>query len=707
MQAHDAEREGRKRGRPAIAAISIGLALTLAAGGQDQKPLRHEVSVTLKLVQVLITDKAGNPVTDLGRDDFVLTDDGQAVKLTEFEVHKLPVSVPTPEKAAAAPAPPAPEKVLLNRKIFFFFDFMNSTTQGARKAAEAALHFVDTGLLPTDEVGVITLSAIKGIQVFQMLSSDRAEIHKSIASFGLAGSSGRAEELEGQYQRLKEAGGFADAREGKLSYMGNPAAQAENVVINGDRRYLAKTAIERMNRFAQALRYIPGQKTLVLFTTGLEASLIMPSVDTVVDGSVRVSHSDPQDMNADLRTAYEALCKELATSNVAVYPMNTEELNAASEVKTGAATLRFMADATGGRYYGNIFNYKENITRFQAVTAAYYVLGYPVADAWDGKFHKIRVTVRRPGCLVRTPEGYFASRAFSDLDPLEKKMHLVDLALSDHPLSQQPVRFDMAVLPSSDGSGGRIVLVARVPLRELRDRGARRVEAVSLLFDGADAIVAEERSEEDLGGIPDAFAGFAASFPAPEGRTRCRIVVRDLETGTAAVAGETWVPPAAGSAGFALTPPLLLKPDRGAALLKIHPLKLGGNRPAADAMSALLGFDARQYAPFFGRTLAAESEILAVLPCLGEAAGRAKPKISAFLKDKLTFADLPVGLAVLSEKPIFGGRIYLVRMALPSVEPDEYTLRLIAEDPESGAASEVARDYLIEKTGTAGAGGWE
>ena len=297
----------------------------------------------------------------------------------------------------------------------------------------------------------------------------------------------------------------------------------------GDRRYLAKTTIERMTRFAQAMRYVPGQKTLVLFSTGLAASLITPQADAVVDGSARVSRSDPGDTGADLRTAYEILCKELATSNVAVHPMNTEDMNAASETRTGAAMLRFMADATGGRYYGNIFNYKENVARFQTMTAAYYVLGYPVTDAWDGKFQKIRVTVQRPGCIVRTPEGYFASKAFSDFDALEKKIHLVDLALSDHPLSQQPVRFDMAVLPGSDKAGAGLVLVARVPARELREKVVGKVEAVSLVFDAGDNIVAEERSEEEMGGIGAEFAYFAAALPTPEGRIRCRIVVRDLE----------------------------------------------------------------------------------------------------------------------------------------------------------------------------------
>ena len=107
----------------------------------------------------------------------------------------------------------------------------------------------------------------------------------------------------------------------------------------------------------------------------------------------------------------------------------------------------------------------------------------------------------------------------------------------------------------------------------------------------------------------------------------------------------------------------------------------------------------------FRTTIAAEAEILAVVSCLGESAARTKLKISASLKDKLTFADIPVGLTVLSENPVFGGKRFLVRLKLPAVETDEYLLRLIAEDPETGTVAEIARDYLIEKTDPAGSGG--
>jgi hypothetical protein len=42
----------------------------------QQPTLQYEVSVTLKLVQVFVTDKQGRPVKDLNKSDFEIFDNG-------------------------------------------------------------------------------------------------------------------------------------------------------------------------------------------------------------------------------------------------------------------------------------------------------------------------------------------------------------------------------------------------------------------------------------------------------------------------------------------------------------------------------------------------------------------------------------------------------------------------------------------------------
>jgi hypothetical protein len=56
---------------------------------KEEKALQHEVPATLKLVQVFVTDKNGNPVVDLIKEDFQIFDKGKIQKITEFERHVL------------------------------------------------------------------------------------------------------------------------------------------------------------------------------------------------------------------------------------------------------------------------------------------------------------------------------------------------------------------------------------------------------------------------------------------------------------------------------------------------------------------------------------------------------------------------------------------------------------------------------------------
>ncbi len=62
--------------------------------GQDLlTPLEYKISVALKLITVYVTDKKGNPIEGLTIDDFIVTDNGQPVKLTELEKYVLTLPI--------------------------------------------------------------------------------------------------------------------------------------------------------------------------------------------------------------------------------------------------------------------------------------------------------------------------------------------------------------------------------------------------------------------------------------------------------------------------------------------------------------------------------------------------------------------------------------------------------------------------------------
>jgi hypothetical protein len=209
----------------------------------------------------------------------------------------------------------------------------------------------------------------------------------------------------------------------------------------------------------------------------------------------------------------------------------------------GTYTLQQMSSATGGKYFGNISSYEKHIEKIQDLTGCYYVLGYYVDDTWDGAYHKIKVGVTRPDLEVRAQKGYFNSKPFKEYNNVERMLHLVDLALSEEPVFQRPVRFPLEVVPCAADGKGNLCLKAEVPLEEIGEVLTGKSEFVSVVFDKNENIAALKRNEWARSALTGKWFTFGAAFSLPPGKYQCRLVIRNLETGRAAVASATTVIP--------------------------------------------------------------------------------------------------------------------------------------------------------------------
>ena len=146
---------------------------------KGQAPLQHEVTVALKLVQVYVTDKKGNPIPDLRKDEFVLFDNKEEKTITEFENHTLslpgnerkPVT-PTPTPLEKAPAPPAP---LMSRTFFFLFDLVFADQGGFRLGRQAAIRYLETSVKPDDQIAVLSFTGGRSLNVLHRPDGGQAE----------------------------------------------------------------------------------------------------------------------------------------------------------------------------------------------------------------------------------------------------------------------------------------------------------------------------------------------------------------------------------------------------------------------------------------------------------------------------------------------------------------------------------------------------
>jgi VWFA-related protein len=696
-----------------------------AAGRQDlTKPIQHEVSVVLKLIQVYVTDKKGRPVEDLGPGDFSVTDNGQPVVLTDFEKHSL--QAPAEEPAAEAAPTAVPAAPPATRKFFLFFDFAFNNGRGIVRSRTAALHFLDAKVGPDDEVGILTYSMFKGVRVHEYLTRDHAKIREVVEGIGTKDIAGRASEIELQYwlmaqEPLAGAGGtseeFASANAGKavIDPMKNARDESKRIV---------QTFILRLTDLAKALRYVPGHKHFILFSTGVPSSIIYGGQSGNPSSGRDRARFDAGDRV--LRTQNEEMYREFGASNCTFYAFDTRESAKESDLfaydrmtfesgsrglaseqgvyqdstdvfrdekTTGLNSLKRLTDITGGKYFSNIAMFEKNLEQVKTLTGTYYVLGYSVGEREDGSFHEIKVAVGRPGCEVRAQSGYFSPKPFGELTRLEKDLHLYDLALNERSFSRLPVTFPVAALafPSADGAG--LGIVAAVPGRVTEKFSGGRVEYVALVFDGANNIRGVRRIETDprpRRGQPVVFTAAAALEP---GDYTCRLVIRDLDTGQSAVGSARASLRAAPAQGLRLWTPLLLGDETGSARLDAGAAK---GRPVAPWQD-VYAYDRTRFSPVAGGVTTLAKRVLAVVPYAAPGTGEPDVAFSVQLIDAATGEAVPVAAAQAGTSWHPAAAAVTLEIPLAGLAPGTYHLYINAEDRASGTLAHARTTLVISR----------
>jgi hypothetical protein len=100
---------------------------------------------------------------------------------------------------------------------------------------------------------------------------------------------------------------------------------------------------------------------------------------------------------------YNEIVHAANTNNTAIYTMDP-----ASEVGRRPDSLMSLAYETGGRPFVGSNRPSLLLPQMVRDASAYYLLGYRSPAPVDGKFHKIKVRLKKDGYEVRARSGYFA-----------------------------------------------------------------------------------------------------------------------------------------------------------------------------------------------------------------------------------------------------------------------------------------------------------
>lgn len=412
------------------------------------------VRITTNLVQLdaVVTDKNGNPVTNLTANDFEVLQDGKPQKLTSVSF----VSYEAQSRAQAAAnrkadknAPVAPP-VRLNpgngtgRLLTFVVDDgtcfasrigMFAVRQGLEK-------FVLEQMQPDDQVAIFQTRA--GNSMLQQFTSDKNKVLSVVRKINWHPAR-RACGNDG-------TGDFSDPARttGNVSFSGKPEgieSRAARERIENELKSRDVTGTIGVLRYViRGLDKLPGRKTVFFLSDGLRI--------LTRTGNVGVDRNDPEatsrnigiDSNnpeatsraGDTFAALQALVDE---ANRAAIVFNTIDvrgvqnapyINAqddfegfsgdkgninftsetsqrrSDEFRNAQDGLFFLASETGGKFYGGSNNIDVPIRKAVNADKGYYLLAYePDDETFKGKnFNKIEIKVRRPGLDVRSRSGF-------------------------------------------------------------------------------------------------------------------------------------------------------------------------------------------------------------------------------------------------------------------------------------------------------------
>jgi VWFA-related protein len=508
-----------------------------------QQPI-FRTGINFVRVDVIVTDKAGNPVNDLKPGDFEVTEQNRLQKVETFKLISLDGglmdSTNTPPRQIRTDIDEETEASRDDVRLFaMFLDDYHVRRETSMGARGQLARFVETQLGPSDMIGL--MYPLEPVAAVRMTRNHDAVV-QGIQQF-----------LGRKYDYTPK-----NDYEEKIVYY--PTETVEQI-----RNQISLSAIKSLIVHLGGLK--EGRKGLILISEGY-TNMVPPQLrnqNAAIPGSGNNAHNDPfagtdatgrtsaleeraawlagTEMEDQLRDVWDLANK----NNVAIYAVdprglatnefgidqNIANTTDSAYLRSTMDTLRTLALQTDGRAIVNRNDIALGMKQIIRDNSAYYLLGYnSTFTATDGKFHEIKVKVNRPGIQVRARKGYWAftaddaARALAP--PKADAPKAVDSAIAaiTTPSRARVVRTWIGSERGADGKTKVTFLwepVPRAPGDALRPENApARVSITAVSPDG---------SPYYRGKIPEgnssttAIAGSKISFDAQPGKMQLRVSV--------------------------------------------------------------------------------------------------------------------------------------------------------------------------------------
>jgi VWFA-related protein len=401
-----------------------------ASFAAPQQTLTESIEVRIANIDVVVRDKAGNPVTGLTKDDFEIFEDGKKQPITNLYEVRRNVDIVTaqpahPDETPTTPAAPVEQRP---RKLILFID--SFSLQASRKAPilAAVEKFIDRQMKPEDQAMLVSWRL--SVNVITPFTSDKAAVKNGIATLALAPRGpDEVSKLKADVQELIRIAhsntlmmGMAEAHRQSLQLVD---AYGANLNLREE------GLLNDLGRMASTLAGVEGKKVLVFAGENLPEH---PGAELYryVEAQFApfLSRNDnPLDLQVlsgvtgnRMQQTITKVANQAGAYGVTIYTIDAADTNSDFSAETGAsgppdpsesfsryentaAALQTMASITGGVAIANTTNFDLAFDTIGRDLDSYYSLGYKPREN-GGSTRRIVVKTKNRAYKVRTPETF-------------------------------------------------------------------------------------------------------------------------------------------------------------------------------------------------------------------------------------------------------------------------------------------------------------
>lgn len=472
-----------------ISTLTVAALLTSslpAQQTQDPTKLIERVDVRVINLDVIVTDRKGNPIHGLSSNDFTVFENGVPQKITNFS--EITSRRPAATTAATTPTPaPAPavtpesastanddaSRVAAQpRRIIFYIDNLTLAPFNRNRVFEQMKKFAAETMQPGDTAMIATWN--RSLKVRVPFTSDLRQITQTLdaiageSAYGLTNLS----ERHGVEQQIREAESIESAVQAARSY-------AQSV------EHDLRQSVSALNGLMSTLAGVDGKKILVLTSEGMPMS---PGKELFIyiddqkkehpkwreTGSTMI-----EAMNFDSTALIKSVAQAANANGITMYTLHAGGLVAEDQfsaenhspigymvtntaLTNSTDSMYLMADMTGGRATVGTNNFAGAFAQIRSDLESYYSLGYRATTERVDRQRSVEVRAKNSKYVVRSRRTF-----------VEKSIptEMTDKVIANlfYPLKDNDLKITVITKPpvQTDADRFRIPVEIQIPMESL------------------------------------------------------------------------------------------------------------------------------------------------------------------------------------------------------------------------------------------------